>query len=246
MIGGRNQQLRADISRDFTHVKRDVEALNIRILLLESENKRLKEELIKKENDELKRKISEKTDQSQESLSLSKLRLIMEEMIGKTLKEQNTKASSIFSAETEQEFSPIFPENKYVREEREYQEEVEEEIIEKTNTQAIQKKEHYREKDGLKSDLLKSFQRNRKNLIKQQILGEMQKGEHSKLDLRDVIVEQKKYCSKASFYRYVEELELENIIGQHRRKGRDIIFAKQTRIISSPREEPSLTSENER
>jgi len=244
MIGGNNSQLKADVSRDFLRVKQDVEALNIRIMLLESENKRLREEIMRKENEELKRKISEKTDQSQEILSLSKLRLMMEEIIGKTLRGQNTKVGSVFSAETEQEFAPIFPKKTY--EEEEVSERLEERPI-LHEKPALTKKNSEKEKDdGLKSDLLKSYQRNRKNIIKQQILGEIRKGEYTKISLRDLIVEQKKYCSKASFYRYIEELELESLIGEHRRKGKSIIVAQEEKILSSRREEASLAGENKR
>lgn len=243
-MGAHNQQLRNDLNRDFMHVKHDIEALNIRIMLLESENKRLREELMKKENEELKRKISEKTEQSQDSLSLSKLRMMMEEILGKPLREQNTNASSVFSAETQQEFAPIFPQYNYSSMMREKEEgnklEIEEENI------FPQSKKIDRNKDQLKNDLLKSYQRNRKNIIKQQILGEILKGEYTKIALRDLIVEQKKYCSKASFYRYIEELELETLIGQHRRKGKDIVVAKQENILSSRGENSLENSKIER
>jgi len=78
-------------------------------------------------------------------------------------------------------------------------------------------------KDSLKEDLLKAYERNRKNIIKEQILSEAKKGGMTKIALRDLVVDQKKYCSKASFYRYMDELELQGLITYQRRKGKDLI-----------------------
>ena len=66
--------------------------------------------------------------------------------------------------------------------------------------------------DKLKEDLLKSYKRNRKEIVKQQIVIEAGKKLVTKSDLREVIVDEKNYCSKASFYRYLEELVDEGLV----------------------------------
>ena len=60
---------------------------------------------------------------------------------------------------------------------------------------------------GLKYELLRSFKRNKKQIIKQRILS-MVKGRQIPLpELKEVFVDEKQYCSKATFYRYIDELK---------------------------------------
>ena len=60
---------------------------------------------------------------------------------------------------------------------------------------------------GLKSELMRGLARNQKAIIKQRILSMVAEARYSVPELKESIVDDKNYCSKASFYRYVEELK---------------------------------------
>jgi|TARA_B100002003_G_C14067281_1_gene513544 hypothetical protein len=61
-------------------------------------------------------------------------------------------------------------------------------------------------KDSLKSEFDRKFRKNKKQIIKQKIL-ESAKTTPILADLKYYIVNQLEYCSKASFYRYIEEMK---------------------------------------
>ncbi len=82
--------------------------------------------------------------------------------------------------------------------------------------------------DKLKEKLLRTYERNRKDIVKQHILTEVGRGNYTKIQLRDIVVDQQKYCSKASFYRYLEELEITGQITYKRFKKQNIIKHTQT------------------
>lgn len=60
---------------------------------------------------------------------------------------------------------------------------------------------------GLKTELMRSLARNQKSIIKQRILEMVGQGRFSIPELKERIVDDRNYCSKASFYRYIEELK---------------------------------------
>ena len=59
--------------------------------------------------------------------------------------------------------------------------------------------------DRLKVEVMTKFNRNKKNIIKKKIMDLMDRLEVA--EIKDVIVDQQRYCSKATFYRYVEEIK---------------------------------------
>lgn len=67
--------------------------------------------------------------------------------------------------------------------------------------------EKTREKANLKSEIMSKFNKNKKNVIKQKIIELIQFKKAPISEIKEIIVDQQKYCSKASFYRYVEELK---------------------------------------
>jgi|TARA_B100002003_G_C14150281_1_gene553216 tyrosyl-tRNA synthetase len=75
-------------------------------------------------------------------------------------------------------------------------------LIKEALTEFTQEKE----KNPLKSEFDRKFNRNKKQIIKQKIL-ETAKTTPKVADLKYYIVNQLKYCSKASFYRYIEEMK---------------------------------------
>lgn len=62
---------------------------------------------------------------------------------------------------------------------------------------------------GLKSELMRSFKRNKKQIIKQRILDLVRERQIPVPELKEMIVDDKQYCSKATFYRYIDELKKE-------------------------------------
>ena len=61
--------------------------------------------------------------------------------------------------------------------------------------------------DSLKSEFIRKFNKNKKSLIKQKIIDSLKVKPTNVADLKYYIVDQLKYCSKASFYRYIQEMK---------------------------------------
>jgi len=78
---------------------------------------------------------------------------------------------------------------------------------------------------GLKTELMRSLARNQKALIKQRILEIVGQGRFSIPELKERIVDDRNYCSKASFYRYIDELKSNRNIDFLSVEGREIVVA---------------------
>ena len=61
-------------------------------------------------------------------------------------------------------------------------------------------------KDSLKSEFDRKFRRSKREIIKQKIIETVKLKQVSLADLKYYIVDQLNYCSKASFYRYIDEM----------------------------------------
>jgi hypothetical protein len=61
--------------------------------------------------------------------------------------------------------------------------------------------------NGLHAQILRRVDRNRKSLIKKKILSIVSTQELSLPELKDIIVNEQQLCSKASFYRYFEDMK---------------------------------------
>jgi hypothetical protein len=83
--------------------------------------------------------------------------------------------------------------------------------IEKLKKELVKKPKQQSNK-GLEKDLLNKYEKNKKIILKNNILNEILSKELTKSQLKQIIVEEKNYCSKASLYRYLEELEREKKI----------------------------------
>jgi chromosome segregation ATPase len=64
----------------------------------------------------------------------------------------------------------------------------------------------------LKSELMRSFKRNKKQIIKQRMIALIQDRQIPVPELKEIIVDEKKYCSKATFYRYIDEMKKEGLL----------------------------------
>lgn len=67
-------------------------------------------------------------------------------------------------------------------------------------------------KPDIKEEVLRQFDKKRKDIIKNKIIELASQGKMTLPELKEVIVDQSCYCSKASFYRYVERMKLRQLI----------------------------------
>ena len=71
----------------------------------------------------------------------------------------------------------------------------------------------------LEKEIMKKFNRNKKDIIKHKMLEIIKFKQVTIPELKEIIVDQEEYCSKASFYRYLEEM-------------RDLISLKNNKILA--------------
>jgi hypothetical protein len=60
---------------------------------------------------------------------------------------------------------------------------------------------------GLETELARTYKKNKKGMIKQRILRLAAEGRYSVAELKDLVVDERKYCSKATFYRYINSMK---------------------------------------
>lgn len=201
------------LRESFRNVKKDFVELQSHMIVMEEELRRLQDLVQETRRKPEEPRKEEKISESQPSLNTETLRLelrkIIQEEVREALKQQNTQAVAIVSENSQPETEPI---------QKEITMPIQEQIL-----PPIPPRQKKKSPDNLKADLIKNYERNRKDIIKQQILGEAIKGGLTKIALRDQVVDQKKYCSKASFYRYMDELELQGLINYQRKKGKDVV-----------------------
>lgn len=61
--------------------------------------------------------------------------------------------------------------------------------------------------DPLEKEIIKSVAKNKKTIIKQKILAIASKQRTTSKNVKEIIVDKYRYCSKATFYRYLSELK---------------------------------------
>jgi hypothetical protein len=93
---------------------------------------------------------------------------------------------------------------------------------------SIQKKEF-----GLKEEILNKFNKNKREIIKHKILEMVETRNLTLPELKEVIVDQNKYCSKASFYRYFEELKRKNLVNPVRTGNKEVLKSYRIEVINS-------------
>ncbi len=62
-------------------------------------------------------------------------------------------------------------------------------------------------KDPLKREIINKLNRNKKELIKSKILELVDLERYSIPEIKEILVDKNKYCSKATFYRYLEDIK---------------------------------------
>jgi len=87
---------------------------------------------------------------------------------------------------------------------------MEEQLVKKIVARTVS--ELNQQRDPLKREVLKRFSRKRRELVKSKIK-ELIAGRSIELaELKDLIVDSLAYCSKASFYRYMDELKAKGVV----------------------------------
>ena len=92
--------------------------------------------------------------------------------------------------------------------------------------QEIKGSQRLRQNEKLKpfeKEFLKQLHKNKKQVIQNYILNALQEKSMSPWDLKELIVDKSKYCSKASFYRYLKELVKAGYIEEVNGKGTAIL-----------------------
>jgi len=79
-------------------------------------------------------------------------------------------------------------------------------------------------------EFLKQLHKNKKQVIHNHILNALQEKTMSPWSLKELIVDKSKYCSKASFYRYLKELTKTGVIEEINGKGTAILKVKNINI----------------
>lgn len=82
--------------------------------------------------------------------------------------------------------------------------------------------------DRLKQDMMSKVKRNRKGIIKARILELVETERYSTPEIKDMIVNRDRYCSKATFYRYINELK--NSIEEVKIGSRTVVVPIKTEI----------------
>jgi hypothetical protein len=80
--------------------------------------------------------------------------------------------------------------------------------LQKENKELRNKLSSNRKEDQLKDEVIRKFRRNKKRLIQNKILETIKYKHLSIPEIKEIIVDVHRYCSKATFYRYIEELRL--------------------------------------
>lgn len=84
--------------------------------------------------------------------------------------------------------------------------------------------------DILEKEAVKEVVTNRREIIKQKIINELRKQELSAKDLKTLFVDEYEYCSKATFYRYLESLREEERIDSIKINGKEYLCSIPSKI----------------
>lgn len=85
--------------------------------------------------------------------------------------------------------------------------------LEEPLQQAVQQQEAITSRDRIRERIAQRLAQNSKTYVKKTILGLVQKyGEISALQLREIVVDEQRLCSRSSFYRILEEIERDGLL----------------------------------
>jgi len=79
----------------------------------------------------------------------------------------------------------------------------------------------------LEQEAIATVTKNKKQIIKQKIIGVAAKNKVTAQQLKEIVVDKNKYCSKATFYRYMAELRAENRLEAIQINNKEYIYGIQ-------------------
>lgn len=68
--------------------------------------------------------------------------------------------------------------------------------------------------DKLQNEVMRTFKKKKKDIVKKKIFDVINTTPCSLAELKELIVDEHQYCSKATFYRYFDEIQKEGVIEQ--------------------------------
>jgi predicted metal-dependent hydrolase len=105
------------------------------------------------------------------------------------------------------------------------------ELLEKQNNLLIQEIHALREDlskksaEPLKTEIMRKFNRNKRNIIKSKILEIIGSSRNISIpEVKESVVDQMRYCSKATFYRYIDEMKKNNLLDFPSINGKEIVI----------------------
>jgi regulator of replication initiation timing len=91
---------------------------------------------------------------------------------------------------------------------------VEENKLLREKLSELSSKVETKKEDNLKKEVVAKFRRHKKDMIKHKIVETVRLKRMSLPELKEIIVDQMGYCSKATFYRYYDDLRKEGTIAE--------------------------------
>ena len=79
-------------------------------------------------------------------------------------------------------------------------------------------------KEIVRDELLEEVQRNKKDIVKIKILEESKDGRLTPQELKKIIVDKHRYCSKATFYRYISELKRTKKLASMEVNNKEVLY----------------------
>ena len=83
-------------------------------------------------------------------------------------------------------------------------------------------------RNALQEELVRKLSRRKKELVKQKILEAVAAKERELADVKYNVVDQLHYCSKPTFYRYIDEMKASGMISFVKIENKRLISLKQT------------------
>jgi hypothetical protein len=104
------------------------------------------------------------------------------------------------------------------------------EIISKTIKESV--REALGGKKGLEKEMQNKFNRNKRNILKHKILDIVGSRSITIGELKDILVDEQAYCSRATFYRYLDSLVKRNLV--------QIVEIDEQKIVALTAVEPKI------
>ncbi len=166
-------------------------------------------ELLEKQVQQLEKQVQQSTLLYE--TTLQQLKITESQKTEESLKEENSLVSKENETTFHEEEPEVFNEPEYI-------------ILPKT------KPSRQKAVDLLEKEAVNNVNTNRREIIKKKIIEELKKKELSAKELKILFVDEFEYCSKATFYRYLESLREESRIDSIKINGKEYLCSIPSKI----------------